>query len=457
MTVSSTPRKSGPYACNGVTTLFAVGFKFLADDLLKVILTDTATGVETVLVETTDYTRAGAGDASGGSITTTTTYPTGKTITILGNLDFDQEVDYVEGDPFPAETHEGALDKLTMLNLQQQEELARAVKLKASTAIASAQLVDDPVDGRALIWEGASGDIGNGPTASEISAAQGFATAAAASAATAATAKDDAETARDEAEAFALSIDPDLFVNLSDNQTVGGNKAFTGDNTHSGNNTFSGAFNTTTTATVRESYSYSTETDAGTSAVRHRERFFANNASGNSKEVLLVDTYYGDATDGSEDSGARFWIQKAGVQTPQLTLDGTGLNLLAGNTYKVNNVVVADNDAWTTYTPTVTAASGTFTTVSATGRYKQMGKTIQTQIKITITTVGTASGGISVTLPFTSAHDFVFAGRETSATGNVVAAHVAPSTNQMFVVRYDNASIIGAGRDIVLSGAFEIA
>ena len=93
-----------------------------------------------------------------------------------------------------------------------------------------------------------------------------------------------------------------------------------------GNNTFSGTTTLTTTGTTRELRLESTETDAGTNAVRHRERFFANNASGNSKELLLVDTYYGDATDGSEDTAARFWNYLAGALRTVATW-GAGLVL----------------------------------------------------------------------------------------------------------------------------------
>jgi len=55
--------------------------------------------------------------------------------------------------------------------------------------------------------------------------------------------------------------------------------------------------------------------------------------------------------------------------------------------------------AWTAYTPTIAAASGTFTTVAAAGRYWRNGKLIHFQARITITTNGTAAGHITATLP----------------------------------------------------------
>lgn len=63
------------------------------------------------------------------------------------------------------------------------------------------------------------------------------------------------------------------------------------------------------------------------------------------------------------------------------------------------NGVTIDNAAWTTYTPTVTASVNTITSVSATGFYKQIGKSILFRATATITTNGTAAGRVEVTLP----------------------------------------------------------
>jgi len=58
--------------------------------------------------------------------------------------------------------------------------------------------------------------------------------------------------------------------------------------------------------------------------------------------------------------------------------------------------------AWTSYTPTITAASGTPTTVSATGRYLKIGRLVLFSTQVTVTTVGTAAGNMQVALPFTA-------------------------------------------------------
>lgn len=129
MTVLTTTAKAGPYAGAGTTGPFAVPFRFLDASHLRVIRSVGA--VETVLVLGTDYTVAGVG-ASSGSVTLTAALPVGQNLTVVRNVPATQEADYVAGDAFPAESHEEALDKLTMLTQQLQEEVARSAKLPAS-------------------------------------------------------------------------------------------------------------------------------------------------------------------------------------------------------------------------------------------------------------------------------------------------------------------------------------
>lgn len=79
----------------------------------------------------------------------------------------------------------------------------------------------------------------------------------------------------------------------------------------------------------------------------------------------------------------------------------------------------ADQAAWTAYTPTVTAGSGTATTVSATGRYKQIGKTVIVQASVTVTAVGTAAGSMQITVPIAASTSANYVGScfESGITG----------------------------------------
>jgi hypothetical protein len=111
--------------------------------------------------------------------------------------------------------------------------------------------------------------------------------------------------------------------------------------------------------------------------------------------------------------------------------------------------------AWTAYTPTITSGSGSFTTVSATGTYKTFGKTCWFTVAITITTVGTAGGYIGVSLPVTQAGATLAAyGMEMNSTGYMTKGYI-PASGVMQVTKYDNASIIGAGYLIRLTGTYE--
>lgn len=126
MTVVSENKKD-QYNCDDSQTVFPYTFLILAETHLKVVHCD-ADGDETELILTTDYTVSGVGEASGGNVTTVETYPVLTTLTITRNVPLTQEMDYIENDIFPADSHERNLDKLTMLVQQLVERIERAIK-----------------------------------------------------------------------------------------------------------------------------------------------------------------------------------------------------------------------------------------------------------------------------------------------------------------------------------------
>lgn len=131
MTVPTSTAKSGPYAGAGTTGPFTVGFRFLENSHLQVIKTSTL-GVDSTLTLTSDYTVTGAGGAS-GAITLVTALAVGEKLTVLRNVPFTQQADYVQNDAFPAESHERALDLLTMQTQQLAETVSRAATVPVST------------------------------------------------------------------------------------------------------------------------------------------------------------------------------------------------------------------------------------------------------------------------------------------------------------------------------------
>ena len=85
--------------------------------------------------------------------------------------------------------------------------------------------------------------------------------------------------------------------------------------------------------------------------------------------------------------------------------------------------------AWTAYTPTASAGSGTATTVTAAGRYTVIGKTCTVTLSLAITNKGTAGGAAVLTLPFNAAsgsRNYCGSGRENAATGGALQVIADP-------------------------------
>ena len=114
------------------------------------------------------------------------------------------------------------------------------------------------------------------------------------------------------------------------------------------------------------------------------------------------------------------------------------------------------NSSWVGYTPTVTAAAGTITTASATGRWWKVDRTVHFQQEVTITTNGTGATAVRATLPpFTPAANFVIAGRENNATGNLLCGLIPSAGTYVSITNYDNSYPGADGRLLILSGSYE--
>lgn len=143
MTVSS-EITSFSYDTDGVTTAFPVPFYFLANQHLRVWLFDSVTEIETDLVLGSGYNVTGAGNPSGGTVTTTATYPAGQQLRGERVVPITQETAYQRNDPFPERAHERALDKLTMICQQ----LASIFGLLPGSTLRALLLGRNDVDGQ---------------------------------------------------------------------------------------------------------------------------------------------------------------------------------------------------------------------------------------------------------------------------------------------------------------------
>lgn len=139
------------YNGNGVTTVFDVPFRFLANADLEVILTS-AEDVDTTQTLTTHYTVSGAGNPT-GTVTMVTAPANGERLTIRRNLDALQPTQYPVQGGYQAQVIEESFDRATMLIQQLNELIVRSLTLPASTDITDLQLPVPEAD-HYLAWDG---------------------------------------------------------------------------------------------------------------------------------------------------------------------------------------------------------------------------------------------------------------------------------------------------------------
>ena len=144
MTVSSTTTKRSASG-DGSNDTFSYNFKIFDDDDITVIIRTDSTGAETTKTKTTHYTVTGVGSASGGNVVFTSgNIPaSGETVVLLRTTARTQLTDYVANDPFPAATHENALDKLTFIVQELEEQIGRSLKVSQTNVIATSEFTAD--------------------------------------------------------------------------------------------------------------------------------------------------------------------------------------------------------------------------------------------------------------------------------------------------------------------------
>lgn len=135
MTIVSTT-VSISYAGDGSSTSFSVPFIFFGPDEIGVYA-QTAAGVQTTLTRGVDYSVTG-GSGSTGSIVMNVAPASGSTLIIRRRTARTQQVDYTDYDPFPAGTHEGAVDRLTAQTQETDESINRTIRKPFGTATINA-------------------------------------------------------------------------------------------------------------------------------------------------------------------------------------------------------------------------------------------------------------------------------------------------------------------------------
>lgn len=140
MLVSNETSKN-QYVGDGGATEFAYTFPILDAAHIEVYrqLPD-QTAQEAILVPTSEYTVEGAGVESGGKVVFKTAPSSGTKLSILRNVPITQLYQYQELDSFPAESHENALAKLTMICQALAERLGRAIVISPTDSTTPEEL-----------------------------------------------------------------------------------------------------------------------------------------------------------------------------------------------------------------------------------------------------------------------------------------------------------------------------
>lgn len=110
---------------------------------------------------------------------------------------------------------------------------------------------------------------------------------------------------------------------------------------------------------------------------------------------------------------------------------------------------------WTTYTPTVTFSSGTATTLTATGAYRKVGKTVEWRANVNITAVGTAAGSARVSLPFAVSDVTSFNGTEVVNSGAAIPGSALGGQSIVNFKRYDGATPAANNNYLSLNGTYQ--
>lgn len=128
---------------NGVTVNFPFPNRFLQNEDLTVILTDT-NGNDALQDIVTDYSVIGAGEVDGGTVIMVVTPAQFEILTIVREVAFTQLNDYQQNEPFPSDTIEDTFDKNTMMSQQLDEITGRTIKLPITSILTDVTIDDLP-------------------------------------------------------------------------------------------------------------------------------------------------------------------------------------------------------------------------------------------------------------------------------------------------------------------------
>jgi hypothetical protein len=121
--------------------------------------------------------------------------------------------------------------------------------------------------------------------------------------------------------------------------------------------------------------------------------------------------------------------------------------------------LTSTNSAWTSYTPTITAAGGSITSYTASGAYQLIGKTCIANMNINITNAGTGSGSTNIILPVTPAARIQIGGygMEVNVNGGMLKGYIPASSTSMQTTYYNNGGTVQTNAILIVTVIYETA
>jgi hypothetical protein len=167
------------------------------------------------------------------------------------------------------------------------------------------------------------------------------------------------------------------------------------------------------------------------------------------------------ANNAAETSGAltdRFSIDRAGdvkIWSGNLVIAAAGKGIDFSATAGTGTSELFDDYEEGTWTPTVTAQSGTITSSTFSGGYTIVGNTVFISGAVTITDAGTGAGDLLLTLPVAAAsNNWGGGGREAVATG--LSVGINGDTGKMLIRFYDQSSVISTAYSVRFSAHYTV-
>jgi Pectate lyase superfamily protein len=138
-------------------------------------------------------------------------------------------------------------------------------------------------------------------------------------------------------------------------------------------------------------------------------------------------------------------------------IDLAGTRCGAAAPYPAGTEIISG--AWANWSPaSITSGGGAPTTVSAAGRYRVFGKTVEWNVAVTVTTAGTATSAINLSLPIGTAKIATNGVcSEVVVSGNVGVARILSGASTMALWQYNNTTFWANGAVVIASGIYEMA